>query len=458
MANKKRYVQVGLGSRSEMYSEAIVKTYGQECELVGLCDTNRGRLQDRIDWAKKQGVNVAGYRAADFDRMLRETRPDTVVVTTIDCFHDEYICRAMEQGCDVITEKPMTIDEIRCRRILDTQKKTGRSCKVTFNYRYAPPRTQVKELLMQGVIGDVLSVDFHWMLDRFHGADYFRRWHRQKKYSGGLMVHKATHHFDLVNWWLSTRPKAVFAAGDRRFYTPGMADRYGLSRRGSRCHGCPEAERCGFELPMASLNGLKKMYLENEKHDGYYRDRCVFSPEIDIEDTVAAVVTYENGARLSYSLNAFMPWEGYLVMFNGTKGRLEHKCEEQVYVSGDGTIPGALKVEGTWTKVYPLFKPAYEVEVWGGDGGHGGADPIMLKDIFQPAEGADKYRRAADQRAGSYSILCGIAANHSMTTGKMVAIGDLVRDIEDPHYPPMPSPNEALEMAKPPVKSWLHPE
>ena len=63
--------------------------------------------------------------------------------------------------------------------------------------RTSPPRTQVKDILMSGVIGDVLSVDFHWMLNTHHGADYFRRWHRNKKNSGGLMVHKASHHFDV---------------------------------------------------------------------------------------------------------------------------------------------------------------------------------------------------------------------------------------------------------------------
>ena len=88
---------------------------------------------------------------------------------------------------------------------------------------------------MSGAIGDVLSVDFHWMLDTSHGADYFRRWHGEKENSGGLMVHKSTHHFDLVNWWLSSIPEAVYASGHRKFYTPHQADRYGLTNRADRC-------------------------------------------------------------------------------------------------------------------------------------------------------------------------------------------------------------------------------
>ena len=242
--SKKRYAQVGVGSRSMMYTEALLQEFTGTSELVALCDSNEGRLQLRADLAREQGVEVKTYLASDFERMLSETRPDVVIVTTKDCTHDEYICRAMELGCDVITEKPMTTDAEKCQRIIDTQRRTGRKCRVTFNYRYSPPRTQIKELLMSGVIGEVLSVDFHWLLDTHHGADYYRRWHRNKANSGGLMVHKATHHFDLVNWWLSAVPVEVFASGSKKIYTPQTADRYGLAQRGERwLRSAPDSER-----------------------------------------------------------------------------------------------------------------------------------------------------------------------------------------------------------------------
>jgi len=448
MARRKRYAQVGLGGRSLMYVEALLKDFADGSELVGLCDFNEGRVGQMQRFAAGLGANVAGYGAKDFDRMIGETRPDCVIVTTKDCHHDEYICRSMELGCDVITEKPMTIDERRCRRIIEARKRTGRKCTVTFNYRYSPPRTQIKDLLMSGVIGEVFSVDFHWMLDTSHGADYFRRWHRNKANSGGLLVHKATHHFDLVNWWLSTVPETVFAMGQRRFYTARTADRYGLARRGERCHGCPESARCPFFLDLAANEGLRELYLDNEKYDGYFRDRCVFSPLIDIEDTMNVLISYKNGVKMAYSLNAFMPWEGYVVTFNGSKGRLEHKCQESVYINADGSVPGTLLSEGTWVRVFPHFKPCYSIDVWQAVGGHGGGDTLLLQDIFKPDSEPDKYLRAADERGGAYSILCGAAANKSMATGQVVRIDDLVQGIGLPDYPPMPSPDELLPTAK----------
>lgn len=440
---------MGLGGRHAMYRDAIVDKFASTSELVGLCDINEGRLrlsQERV--RDKSGEEVAGYDASDFDLMIRERRPDTVIVTTKDCHHDEYICRAMEMGCDVITEKPMTTDEKKCQRIIDTQKRTGRNIKVTFNYRYAPPRTQVKELLMSGVIGNVLSADFHWMLDIHHGADYFRRWHRRKENSGGLLVHKATHHFDLINWWLGTVPETVTATGHRHFYLPETADRYGLAARGERCHGCPESGRCRFFIDMEKTGEMKSFYLDNERYDGYFRDRCVFGADIDIEDCMNVMVGYGNGVKMSYSLNAFMPWEGYIVSFNGARGRLEHKCEETVYVSGDGTVQGALKKEGTWIRVYPHWKPAYEVELKTAEGGHGGADPVMLGYIFDPdSQPEDPCLRAADQRSGAWSILTGVAANRSMAEGgRPVRMDELIENIGMPDYPAMPLPDESLTM------------
>ena len=448
MRTKKRYAIVGVGDRSFMYLKALVEQFSDTCELVALCDNNAGRLGMRAAWARENGIAVSTYRDDQFDQMVAETKPDVVIVTTRDCAHDAYICQAMELGCDVMTEKPMTTDEHKCQRILDTQQQTGRNCTVTFNYRYAPPRTQIKDLLMSGIIGNVVSIDFHWLLDTRHGADYFRRWHRHKGNSGGLMVHKATHHFDLVNWWLSTVPETVYAVGARNFYRPETAARYGLTNCGERCLACPEAQHCSFYLDLRAYPRLKETYLDHEQYDGYVRDRCVFGADIDIEDTIHVTVKYRSGATMSYSLHAFMPWEGYMVTFNGSKGRLEHICQETVYVSGDGSVPGQLVPEGTTTRIYPLFGSGYEVKIWQAEGGHGGGDPILLDDLFNPNPATDKYLRAADYRAGAWSILTGIAANHAMERGQPVRIADLVHGLAEPDYPSMPSPTEPIPLPR----------
>ena len=175
-ATPRRYALVGTGDRgTSMWGRQLVERYPDLLQFVGLCDINPKRVV-----AAKGLIGVNCPTFTNFDEMLTNTKPELVMVTTVDGFHVDYITRALERGFDVMTEKPMTIDEHQCQRVLDAEKKSGRKIIVTFNYRYAPKAQKIKELLLSGEIGKVLSVDFSWYLDVSHGADYFRRWHRLK--------------------------------------------------------------------------------------------------------------------------------------------------------------------------------------------------------------------------------------------------------------------------------------
>lgn len=419
--------------------DAITGPFADSNQLVALCDSNPGRLAYAMQIVSASGAPPpTSYLAADFDRMLRESRPQTVIVATPDATHDDYIVRALDAGCEVVTEKPITTTPAKAQRIVDACRRNDRHVRVLFNYRYSPPRTQVKDLLMNGEIGAILSVEFNWLLNTEHGADYFRRWHGRKQNSGGLMVHKATHHFDLVNWWLGALPETVMASGKREFYTPAMAQRLGLKSAHQRCHTCSETGECTFYLDLAGDPNLKALYLDSEIHDGYYRDQCVFRAEIDIEDTMNVMVSYNTGAMLSYSLNACSAWEGYRIAFNGTRGRLEHELVEQVYVSGANMTPGEIAADGVRIRVIPLRGAVRDIAPWEASGGHGGGDDIMLASIFG-TPGPDLYRREADERSGIYSMLVGAAANQCFETGRSVRISDLISGLGAPDSAAMPS-------------------
>lgn len=446
-ARRKRYASVGVGSRNRMYQQAIWGPHKAHAQLVAVVDVNPGRLALISKSAAEKGAPAPkSYLAAEFDKMVREQKPDVIIVTTPDASHDEYLVRALETGCDVLTEKPMTTTAEKAQRILDAVKRTGRHIRVTHNYRYAPYRSQVKELLMSGEIGDILSVDFHWLLNTSHGADYFRRWHSDKAISGGLMIHKASHHFDLVNWWLSDMPVEVQAVGKREFYTPEMARRFGLQGAHQRCHTCPEKNRCTFFLDLEVDPGLKALYLDNERYDGYFRDQCVWRPSITIEDTMNVIVKYQGGTTLSYSLNAFNAWEGYTIAFNGTKGRLEHVVIEQAGISG---LNGSSMGDAIQTRIIPMRGDPRDITPAIGTGGHGGGDTVMLAEIFDPGAPGDPLLRRADERAGSASVLIGVAANRCFETGRPVKIADLVTGLEAPEYPKMPNHSEAVSMPRP---------
>jgi len=241
----KKYVVVGTGNRGTLsYIEPMVKEYADCVDLVAVCDKNIKRARLASEFA---GKDIPAYD--DFDKMMNETNPDVVVVTTRDCDHAHYIIKALEFGCDVISEKPMTTDDEMCADIIEAERRTGHKVTVTFNCRFFPFYVRIKEMLKSGVIGDVLSVHFEWLLDCSHGADYFRRWHRERKNSGSLLIHKSTHHFDLVNWFLEQEPVKVNAFGTRRFYGPTREE------RSERCLTCPYKNKCEFYVDINKAEG-----------------------------------------------------------------------------------------------------------------------------------------------------------------------------------------------------------
>ncbi|GIK71168.1 MAG: dehydrogenase [Chloroflexota bacterium] len=434
MALRKRYALVGAGGRAGLYIEALATTYVDVAELVALCDLS----QTRMNWYNRQLSEQLGlaplptYLAHDFDRMIAETKPDTVIVTTMDCTHHEYITRAMALGCDAITEKPMTTDLEKLRAIFAAIDATGRSLRVTFNYRYAPAYTRFRELLMTGVVGQPKLVDFSWLLDTSHGADYFRRWHREKENSGGLLVHKATHHFDLVNWWIDSYPQSVFALGSLSFYGKANAEARGEHYDYIRYTGEPAAANDPFALQLTSQAALKGLYLDAEAETGYLRDRNVFGEPITIEDTMTVTARYRNGALLSYCLIAYAPWEGLRIAVTGDKGRIEMDIEESItHLLGEGEAKDAAASKGPFKhariRVHPMFGQPYDVDVPTGAGGHGGADPVMLEQIFAPNPPPDPFHRAASHIDGAASVLVGIAANESMRSRRLVEIDELFK-------------------------------
>lgn len=417
-----------------MYLAALQQTHAEVGELVALCDSN----PDRIEFYRRElslGA-VPTYAPEDLDRLFAETKPDCLIVTSPDFTHDRYICAALDHGIDAVTEKPMTIDQHRLAAIMTSLEGSDGDLTVTFNYRYSPRNSVVRELLASGAIGEITSVHFEWLLDTSHGADYFRRWHREKDLSGGLLVHKSTHHFDLVNWWLNDIPTRVYARGGLKFYGADNARRRGIGPRPKLSRDQP-ADTDPFRLDLAADPLLKGLYLDAEAADGYQRDKDVFDTGITIEDSLSLLVDYARGTTMTYALNAFSPWEGYRVGFTGTEGRLELEVTERGWVRSAidqhegkavvdpsavhdaGAVTDPIRPVGERIVLQRLWQRAEEISIPTGVGGHGGGDAMLLDDVFR-GPGDDPLGRAAGYLDGVRSVIVGIAGNTSLAEGRPV--------------------------------------
>ncbi|MEO1449792.1 MAG: Gfo/Idh/MocA family oxidoreductase [Bacteroidota bacterium] len=426
---KLKIALVGTGIRgTSFWGKRLVETYPDILEFVGISDHNAGRLAYAKDY---MGVSCATFE--DFEKMVSETQPDLIIVTTTDSTHHEFIIKGMEMGCDVLTEKPMTTDEDKCQAILDAERRTGQQLIVGFNYRWSPYMTKIRELLHQGKIGKVTSVDFHWYLNTYHGASYFRRWHGQREYGGTLWVHKATHHFDLLNWWLQSEPEEVFAYGALEHY--GSKGPF----RGDNCRTCPHKQNCAFHWDITKDKRSMDLYAKHEQHDGYIRDNCLFRHEVNIYDKMSAQIKYANEVLVNYSLTTYSPFEGWRIAFNGTDGRIEawqdipwmdkqELTQDQLHAL-EMSQKGEEKISYQPIVLHNLWEKHEIVPVGFQRGGHGGGDKRLHDKIFKNPDAGDPLGHMAGSRDGAMSILIGIAARKSIESGEPVRIASLT-DLE----------------------------
>ena len=199
------------------------------------------------------------------------------------------------------------------------------------------------------------------------------------------------------------------ANGDLRIY--GRNGNF----RGTRCRGCEHASTCQFRLDIAGDPWLTALYEAPSQHDGHVRDACVFSSDIDIFDTMSALIRYQNGVQVSYLLNAAMPIEGYTLAFNGTGGRIEtRQFDKQPWAE-----PPADEIV-----LIGNFKSAERIWVKRGEGGHFGGDDRMRNLLLR-----DGLADPLEQRAGVLSLVTGVAATTSArASGRPVDVPALLAE------------------------------
>lgn len=425
MNRKLRVVLAGTGVRGiSFWGKRLIEEYPDLLEFVGLCDNNSGRLE----YAKKfMGVGCPTF--TDFDEMISKTKPDLVIVTTKDSNHHEFIIKGLKAECDVLTEKPLTTDEVKAQAIMDAEKLSGKNLIVGFNYRWSPYMTKIKELLHNNEIGEITSVDFNWYLNTHHGASYFRRWHGEMESGGSLWVHKATHHFDLLNWWLDSDPEEVFAYG--------ALEHYGHNGpfRGKSCRSCDYKKDCKYYWDITKNDHDMNLYVNNEVHDGYIRDGCVYRKEIDIYDKMSAQIKYANKAVVNYSLTTYSPFEGWRIAFNGQKGRIEawldipwmknESLDQETLHSAEMNQRAEDDVLQEPLVLYKNWEDYKVIQVSSERGGHGGGDRRLHDKIFKNPNAADPYKHSAGLRDGVMSVLIGVAARKSIESNSPIKIADL---------------------------------
>ncbi|MEU1519028.1 Gfo/Idh/MocA family oxidoreductase [Streptomyces sp. NPDC005811] len=268
--------------------------------------------------AREVAATLPGAAAAhpdDLDHILTHERPGLVIVATPDATHHDYATQALAAGVATLVEKPLATTTEYAFALVHADTVSRGRLLVGHNLRFTNLHTHVRALLADGHIGTVTGADFRYTLNASHSRSYFTRWHRTRAASGGLEVTKASHHLDLLAWWLGSEPAAVTAELARRNYFPGA--------------------------------------------DGVPGDA-------DIHDTLSALIEYASGARARYTLTTDAPTEGYTCTLRGTAGVCTVRYDAR---SGPHTVHLRTTTDGDAGSCRQILRE---------EGSHAGADRRML--------------------------------------------------------------------------------
>ena len=379
---KIRFGIVGTGGRGlRSFGANLRQHFADDTTVVALADRDPTRLRYA---AEQLGVERTYGAAAE---LIGDRDVDVVVITTPDATHVEIALEAIAAGKHVICEKPLATTIEDCNRVRAAAARSNRVFMVGFVLRYVPFYRTMRAAVVDGAIGAPLLIN---AADNRRGADYFRRWHRLRSNSGGLLVHKSCHLLDIVNWVIDRRPVSVSASGGVAVFTP-------KDWAGERCLTCPAKDTCPEYLDITQ-GELGRMYYEAEATSGYVRDVCVFNSEKDTVDHAAVSIEYADGVRATYSLCLFASYDRRDVSVWGAEGKAEG--------SEDG-------VDVVVTSRRHDREDRHRVKA--AKGGHGGGDLGLLADALAALK--DRREPSADLEAGYWSAVLGIAAEESVAQG-----------------------------------------
>jgi len=344
-------------------------------EIVAGMDVNDQAI---VTFKKELDPDITVYK--NIDELLARKDVDAIAVCSPDFTHEEYVIKAFQSGKHVFCEKPMALNTDACDKMLKAWKDSGKKFMIGFNMRYMNIFRVMKDIVDSGVIGEIKTV---WCR-HFVGAGgkwYYHDWHANSKNSTGLLLQKASHDIDMIHWITGKYTKKVVGMGSLDYYG-------GDKPNDLRCPECPDKDTCvEYECD------------ESRPHNKF--DMCVFRKEVDVEDNSTIIMELDGGIKATYMQCHYTPDYSRNYTFIGTEGRVESlDVQSKVIVQ---TRNRSKRWKNLANQEY-IIKP--------GEGGHGGADPIICKDFVDMI--IDDKEPVATPFAGRMSVAAAYAGTCSI--------------------------------------------
>lgn len=405
-------VLIGAGLRGKIYTDEMLN-FPDKYKVVAVAEPIEGRrkvIQEKHNIPDEMCFN-------SWQEVLSKPKmADLALISTMDDMHYEPAMKAIELGYNLLLEKPVAPTAKECADIALAAEKKGVKVLVCHVLRYSPFFKKVKEIIKDGMIGDIMSVLHVEGVGNVHQSHSYVRgnWHSESETTPMLLA-KCCHDLDILQWILDKPCKKIQSFGKLTYFKPENAP----EGAPVRCidGGCPEENTCPYNC--------KKLYYDWKDND-WFRGACtrgiaekeiptdeevmkalettdyglcVFKANNDVVDHQTVNMEFEGGANVTLSMNAFNKGGRYIRIF-GTKGELTAYMEDtkiDVYTFEDKKhqeIPIQLIGESIVT-------------------GHGGGDAGMIYELYDYL--SDNYSGycAADINISVKNHLIGFAAEKS---------------------------------------------
>ena len=397
MSKQISVVLVGSGNRANIYARLAVNE-PEKMKVVGVVDPDKIRVNAAKELYGIPEENCF-YSVEDF--LKREKFADAVINGTMDNLHVATSIPILKAGYDMLLEKPFAVNEEELRELVKVANEEKRKVLICHVLRYTPFYSAIKKHILNGEIGDIISIEMCEHVSYHHMAvSYVRgKWRSEKICHAPMLLAKSCHDVDLMMWMMNhTKPRTVASFGSDFQFVPEKKP----EGAGTRCMvDCPLSAECRFsadsnyiQRPLrwgqytwagieadGGRNATIERKIESMKTDNPY-GKCVWDCERDGNvDHQSLIVNFENGAIGTFSMVGGTAVSERNIHIIGTHGEIKGTFETSKY---------------SVKKIYPYSKEAYTVEEYdlnvGGDmtgahGGHGGGDIRLARDFVDYLNG-----------------------------------------------------------------------
>ena len=400
-------ITIGAGLRGDIYADYALSHPG-EMQLIGVAEPHDKR---RSDFTKKHNIKNENSLVTWQDVFAREKWADVVMICTPDSEHYGPAMAAIEQGYDILLEKPISPSPKECEEIAAAAKEKGVKIVVCHVMRYMPFFKSIKEVIDSGEIGKVRTVVHNENVGHVHQSHSFVRGNWRNSYlSSPMILQKSCHDMDILQWLIGKDCVQLSSLGSLSYFNQENCPEGAPPRCTDGCTvDCPydtrklyiKGDNPWFRSVSAGHNDPTDEEVEESLKNGPY-GRCVYQCDNNVVDHQVVSMEFEEGITVIFSMTAFTPETSRSIKIMGTKGQIKgHTEHDKIIVSN--------------------FMTGEDREItFSSTGGHGGGDVGIMQAFCDYVRGGEVAGISEVQISAKNHLMCFAAEESRLNNGAMV--------------------------------------